>query len=177
MLPVAELDSQALEFPLGLADFEKITGHPFDRVTYSAIPQFTYMGEKDENDAVVHHDAYSDEERALIFKLLGRTMMPDRWKAVEAVYQTQRLPVQFKTYAGIGHGTDGTINGEVAAFYRGMTQVASLIGDFRPPVSAQRAPFPATAGRGRICGSSFRGRRCARRRASGSLAHLLPEPA
>ena len=122
MLPVAELDSQALEFPLGLADFEKITGHPFDRVTYSAIPQFAYMGEKDENDAVVHHDAYSDEERALIFKLLGRTMMPDRWKAVEAVYQTQRLPVQFKTYAGIGHGTDGTINGEVAAFYRGVIE-------------------------------------------------------
>jgi hypothetical protein len=118
MLPVAELDSQPLDFPLGLADFAKITGHPFDRTAYEAVPQFAYMGEKDENDAVVHHDAYSDEDRTLIFKLLGRTMMPDRWKAVEAVYQKQHLPVQFKTYAGIGHGTDGKINGEVAEFYR-----------------------------------------------------------
>jgi hypothetical protein len=122
MLPVAELDSQALEFPLGLADFEKITGHPFDRVTYSTIPQFAYMGEKDENDAVVHHDAYSDEERELIFKLLGRTMMPDRWKAVEAVYQKEALPVRFKTYEGMGHGTDGKINGEVAEFFRSVME-------------------------------------------------------
>jgi hypothetical protein len=122
MLPVTELNSQPLDFPLGLADFAKIIGHPFDRAAYEAVPQLAYMGEKDENDAVVHHDAYSDEERALIFKLLGRTMMPDRWKAVEAVYQKQRLPVQFKTYAGIGHGTDGTINGEVAEFYRGIIE-------------------------------------------------------
>src|SRR5947207_5546306 len=122
MLPVTELNSQSLDFPLGLADFAKITGHPFDRAAYEAVPQFAYMGEKDENDAVVHHDAYSDEERELIFKLLGRTMMPDRWKAVEAVYLKQRLPVQFKTYAGMGHGTDGTINGEVAAFYRGVIE-------------------------------------------------------
>jgi hypothetical protein len=118
MLPVTELGSQSLDFPLGLADFEKITGHPFDRAAYDAVPQFAYMGEKDANDAVVHHDAYSDEERALIFKLLGRTMMPDRWKAVEAVYQKQHAPVLFKTYEGIGHGTNGTINREVAEFYR-----------------------------------------------------------
>ena len=122
MLPVAELGSQSLDFPLGLADFAKITGHSFDRLAFAAVPQFAYMGEKDENDAVVHHDAYSDEERALIFKLLGRTMMPDRWKAVEAVYQKQRLPVQFKTYEGIGHGTNGAINREVAEFYRGATE-------------------------------------------------------
>jgi hypothetical protein len=120
MLPVTKLDSQSLDFPLGLGDFEKITGHPFDRAAFDAVPQFAYMGEKDENDAVVHHDAYSDEERALIFKLLGRTMMPDRWKAVEAVYQKQHSPVQFKTYEGIGHGTNGAINREVAEFYRGV---------------------------------------------------------
>ena len=122
MLPVAELESQPLEFPLGLADFAKIAGHPFDRAAYAAVPQFAYMGEKDGNDAVVHRDAYSEEDQALIFKLLGRTLIPDRWKAVEAVYQKEHLPVQFKTYEGMGHGTDGKINGEVAAFFRGVTE-------------------------------------------------------
>ena len=121
MLPVEKLDSQALEFPLGLADFEKITGHRFDRVAYNAVPQFAYMGEKDENDAVVHQDAYSDAERALVFKLVGK-VMPERWKAVEAIYQKEHFPVKFKTYAGIGHGTDGTINGEVAEFYRAVIE-------------------------------------------------------
>jgi hypothetical protein len=118
MLPVAELSSQSLDFPLGLADFAKITGHPFDRAAFDAVPQFAYMGEKDENDAVMHDDAYSEEERALIFTLLGRTMMPDRWQAVEAVYRKQRSLVQFRTYEGIGHGTNGTVNREVAEFYR-----------------------------------------------------------
>jgi hypothetical protein len=122
MLPIAELDSQPLNFPLGLADFAKIAGHPFDRTAYQAVPQFAYMGEKDENDAVVHSDAYSEEDQALVFKLLGRTLIPDRWKAVEAVYQKEHLPVQFKTYQGIGHGTDGTINREVAEFYRGVME-------------------------------------------------------
>lgn len=122
MLPVAELDSQPLDFPLGLADFEKIAGHPFDRATFATVPQFAYMGEKDTNDAVVHRDAYTDADQTLIFKLLGRTLIPDRWKAVEAVYQKERLQVQFKTYAGMGHGTDGKINGEVAEFYRGVIE-------------------------------------------------------
>ena len=122
MLPVAELDSQALVFPLGLADFEKITGHPFNRAAYGTVPQFAYMGEKDENDAAVHRDAYSEEDQALIFKLLGRRLIPDRWKAVEAVYQKEHLPVQFKTYEGIGHGTNGKINGEVAAFFHDVIE-------------------------------------------------------
>jgi hypothetical protein len=122
MLPVAELNSQPLDFPLGLADFAKITGHPFDRAAFAAVPQFAYMGEKDTNDAVVHRDAYSDGDQALIFKLLGRTMIPDRWKAVQAVYQKEHFSVQFKTYEGMGHGTDGNINGEVAEFYRGVIE-------------------------------------------------------
>ena len=128
MLPVAELDSQALDFPLGLADYKKITGHHFDRVAFNAVPQFSYMGEKDENDAVLSDDAYSDKERALIFKLLGRTMMPDRWKAVETVYQKQAMPVQFKTFEGIGHGTNGAINREVAEFYRRVINQTTLKG-------------------------------------------------
>ncbi|MBA3833171.1 MAG: hypothetical protein H0X34_15005 [Chthoniobacterales bacterium] len=76
------------------------------------------MGQKDENDAVLYDDAYSDDERKLVFSLFGRTMMPDRWEAVQAVYHKQDLPVRFKTYDGIGHRTNGSINIEVAEFFR-----------------------------------------------------------
>jgi dienelactone hydrolase len=121
MLPVAELKSHSLNFPLGTADLEKITGHAFDRTAYQAIPQFAYMGADDTNDAVVHDDAYSAEERALIFELLARAM-PERWQAVQAVYANQKMPMQFKTYPGIGHGTNGKINNEVAEFFRGVIE-------------------------------------------------------
>lgn len=124
-LPVAELKSRPLNFSVGIADLEKIAGRPFDRAAYLAIPQFAYMGAEETNDAVVHKDAYSDEERTLIFELLGRKMMPDRWEAVQAVYQGEKVPIQFKTYDGIGHGTDGRINKEVAEFFRGVIEKAS----------------------------------------------------
>lgn len=123
MLPVAELKTHALNFPLGLADIEKLAGRPFDRAGYQTIPQFAYMGENDTNDAVVHEDAYSIEERSLVFTLLAEKM-PERWKAVQAVYENEKLPVQFKTYPGIGHGTDGKINSEVAEFFRGAIEKA-----------------------------------------------------
>ena len=116
-LPVMELKTHALNFPLGLADLEKLTGHPFDRDAYQTIPQLAYMGADDTNDAVRHDDAYSEEERNLVFTLLAEKM-PDRWRAVQAVYESEKLPVEFRTYPGIGHGTDGKINSDVAEFFR-----------------------------------------------------------
>jgi dienelactone hydrolase len=118
MVPSEEMQSRPLEFPLGLADYKDIAGHSFDRLSYGRIPQFAYMGEKDDNDAVLSDDAYPEPERSLVFELFGRKMMPDRWEAVQAVYREQKLPVEFKTYLGYGHETDGKINGEVADFFR-----------------------------------------------------------
>ena len=122
MLPVAELRSQALPFPLGLADFEKIAGRPFDRGAYERVPQFGYMGAEDKNDAVEYDDAYSEEERSLIFNLVGRKMMPDRWEAVQQVYADEKLPVRFRTYEGIPHGTNRAINTDVAEFFRSAVE-------------------------------------------------------
>lgn len=118
MVPVAELNSHALNFPLGLADYASITGYPFEKQAFAAIPQRAYMGEKDENDAVLFDDAYSEEERLLIFLLFGRKMMPDRWQAVQKAYRDAGVAVRFETYDGIGHGTDGMVNTDVSEFYR-----------------------------------------------------------
>ena len=122
MVPAAERSGRPLQFPLGLADFEEIAEHPFDRGAYSRVPQFSYMGEKDTNDAVMHDDAYSADERALILELFGRAMVPDRWDAVQAVYREQKLPIEFKTYPGIPHGTNGAMNSEIAEFFRRVIQ-------------------------------------------------------
>jgi hypothetical protein len=118
VLPVTELKSRVLNYPVGIADLEKITDYSFDRTAYQAIPQFAYMGADDTNDAVLHDDAYSEEERSLIFEIVGRKMMPDRWQAVQAVYESQKVSVRFKTYDGIGHGTNHAINTDVAEFFR-----------------------------------------------------------
>jgi hypothetical protein len=124
MLPVAKLKLHVLNYPVGIADLEKITDYPFDRAAYQALPQFAYMGADDTNDAVLYDDAYSDEERAIIFDVVGKKMMPDRWEAVQAVYQRQKVSARFKTYPGIGHGTNGNINTEVAEFFRQAIEAA-----------------------------------------------------
>jgi hypothetical protein len=119
MVPLEEMRSERLEFPLGLADYKAITGHSFEKLVYRRIPQFAYMGEKDEEDAVQADDGYPEPERSVVFKLFGRTMMPDRWKAVEAVYRKENLPaVEFKTYPYYGHEINEKTNGEVAQFFR-----------------------------------------------------------
>jgi hypothetical protein len=122
MVPATEMAGHPLKFPLGLADVEQISEHSFDHAAYGRVPQFAYMGEKDTNDAVMHDDAYAADERSLILELFGRTMLPDRWNAVQAIYRQQKLPIEFKTYPGIPHGTNGAINSEVADFFRHAIQ-------------------------------------------------------
>ena len=74
------------------------------------------MGEVDTSDAVDFDDSYSARHRALIHELVGRRMMPDRWRACERIYAAAGAPARFKTYEKLGHGTNGLVHAEVAAF-------------------------------------------------------------
>jgi hypothetical protein len=117
MLPVARVHGAPLPYPLGLADFRQLTGHAFRARQYRAVPQFFYMGALDDNDAAAFDDAYDAGERALIYEHLGRQMQPARWAYCQQVYQQQRVNARFKTYPGIGHGTDMVIFNELKAFF------------------------------------------------------------
>lgn len=118
MLPLTTLHDTPLTYPLGLHDFQERFGKAPDLNGYRQVPQFLYMGEQDENDAVLFNDAYSDEDRNRVFSVIGKTMLPDRWATCAAAYEAAGTTARFKTYTGIGHGTDGRINAEVAEFFR-----------------------------------------------------------
>ena len=51
-------------------------------------------------------------------ELLGRRMMPDRWRACERIYAGAGAPARFETYEKLGHGTNGLVHAQVAAFLR-----------------------------------------------------------
>lgn len=121
MLPVVELDGEALPYPLGLADFAAIAGHPFERNAWCAVPQLLYMGADDDNDAVAYADGYSDEERAIVHAVLGETMMPDRWQRCRGVYEVEGCQTTLATYPGVGHGTNGRIHAALVEFFRSAT--------------------------------------------------------
>jgi hypothetical protein len=82
------------------------------------VPQFLYMGAKDDNDAVLFDDGYSESERAVVFQVLGEKMQPDRWMHMQELYRNAGANATFRTYEHMGHGTDQKINDEVVEFFR-----------------------------------------------------------
>ena len=119
MTPVAQMGGRALTYPLGLADYATPTGHAFQRATYNAIPQFAYMGENDTNDAAHEAgDSYGADNVALLHALFRERMLPDRWQAVQRVYEGGGASIIFRTYARIGHGVDERIFRDLMLFFR-----------------------------------------------------------
>jgi hypothetical protein len=117
MLPVANWHNNSLEYPLGLADYRNITGHAFDAATYATIPQLAFQGENDTNDAVPMDDEYTAADRDLIWALFGKTMFPERWKAIQAPYGAARTSLKFRAYQQIGHGLDRRAIDDVFALF------------------------------------------------------------
>lgn len=107
-----------LPYPLGLSDFRAVTGERFHKRAWRRVPQFLYMGATDDNDAVQFDDGYSDDERKLVFTILGEKMQPDRWRRCQELYRKAGANATFRTYPHIGHGTDQKINDEITEFFR-----------------------------------------------------------
>jgi hypothetical protein len=118
IVPAAHLGSVSLPYPIGTADVRKLTGRRVDVAAWRRVPQFIYMGELDDNDALHFGDGYSDAERRIVYTTLGERMQPDRWSRVQQIYRDAGANVTFRTYEKIGHGTDKRIADELIAFFR-----------------------------------------------------------
>ena len=112
------MGGKTLNYPLGLADIDKITGRKVNLEQFKELPQLLYMGEKDENDAVAFDDAYSKEDRELVYELMGKQLIPQRWQFIQTVYQQNNVQAEFRSYKNIGHGTDLKINNDLVDFFR-----------------------------------------------------------
>ena len=117
ILCIPKWKNTALKFPIGTYDFEQLFGEKFDLSAFREVPQYIYMGQNDDNDAVLFDDAYSKSERKTIFKLLGKTMIPDRFDKCKSVYAQNNVNCTFRVYAGIGHETDQIVYNDVIDFF------------------------------------------------------------
>jgi hypothetical protein len=116
MLPQNEINGVKLDYPLGLNDFTQLFGENFDAEKYKSIPQYIYMGESDENDAVQFDDAYSEDERKIINENIGRYVQ-ERYLKCQIIYRENGVTPVFKTYENIGHWTTADMNLEVIQFF------------------------------------------------------------
>lgn len=118
ILPVAQLDGKTLYYPLGLADVPQVTGRPVDLEAFRTLPKLLFMGAKDDNDAAAFRDGYSEEESALVYSLMGKQMIPKRWRFMEEQYRRAGVQADFRTYEHMGHGTDLKILDDLVAYFR-----------------------------------------------------------
>lgn len=116
ILPAAELQGQALIYPAGIADIGRLAGLEFQLPLFAAVPQFYYMGELDDNDALSYDDAYDDALREVITAVLGEEMS-GRWKRCEEIYDSQQIRAEFHTYPGIGHETTAEQDQDIVLFF------------------------------------------------------------
>ena len=114
--PVPVYHDQKLRYQVGVAEFEQVTGKPFDPAAVAAVPQMVFMGDQDSNDSVIYNDAYEDRDRITVFRLFGPTLMA-RWPiAVELYRQTFPL-AEFKLYPGVAHAFTKDMETDVEAFF------------------------------------------------------------
>ena len=115
MLPVADLEGTPLNYPLGISDIKAITGADFDLNSWLALAQLIFMGAKDDNDAVGFSDGYSNQERKLVYKLVGKEMAP-RWSKAQSIYLDKNPNATLVTYGQVGHWTNGRIHRDIINF-------------------------------------------------------------
>ncbi|MFY9939787.1 MAG: hypothetical protein WAK33_23085 [Silvibacterium sp.] len=114
--PVPVYHDQKLRYPIGVADFDQVTGKPFDLAAVAKVPQMIFMGDQDSNDSVIYNDSDEDRDRITVFKLFGPTLMA-RWPTAIELYH-QNLPlVEFKLYPGASHTFTKDMKTDVAAFF------------------------------------------------------------
>lgn len=87
----------------------------FAQSKWQALPQFLFIRANDTNDAAQYDDAYSELERQIIYLAMGKTMQPQRWQFCQQMYAKQQANAEFKTSAGISHGTNLHIHNDILA--------------------------------------------------------------
>lgn len=123
ILPQKSINGIKVNYPIGINDFEKLFKQKFDINAYKAIPQYIYMGELDDNDAVQFDDAYNKLERKIINEHIAPTVQK-RYVACQNIYLSSNFNATFKTYEKVGHWTTSNINLDVIRFF--LSQMKSL---------------------------------------------------
>lgn len=144
ILPIEEARGHTLDYHVGVANVEELTGEPFDLTSFREVDQFLHMGELDTNDTIPYDDAWTEEDlRAVALAVYGDDMQDDRLPYCKQVYRDQGVDAVFRLYEGAGH-TPQPAMGDLIAFHRrslGDEDIGSIRADLGGNVPDPRANF------------------------------------
>ena len=116
LAPAAKVKDRELRYPIGLGDWETVTGKPLDMKALARVPLFVFMGDQDANDSVVFRDSYDEPDEKLIAELFGKTPV-ERWPAAERLYKETLPLATFRLYPGVAHRITKEMAADIQAFF------------------------------------------------------------
>lgn len=133
-LPIDELNGRILHYPLGIADYEEITGHKFNMEAFRQIAiRFSY-GEKErevlnnhyfdeEGNPVSNFDmsyirSITPEEDGIIMReVIGKTP-EERFKKTIKIYKSLGIDIETEIYTDLGHSESKNSKEAVRTFFK-----------------------------------------------------------
>jgi dienelactone hydrolase len=114
--PASTFKQHVLNYPVGINDIEDL-GIPINIKKARKIPMFIYMGDKDNNDAVVYEDGFDLADKDLIFELFGKTPL-ERWDVIKSIYKDQNFKnTTFKLYPNVKHTINNDMIADIVKFF------------------------------------------------------------
>jgi len=118
-LPITEYNGYSMDWPLGIADYEDLTGTTFKLDDYKKIEQMIYIGTLDNTNSTVHYgnEIWNDRQVDILNSFGLRD--PDRvQKQVEFLNQIGFTNIHFESYSGIGHKYPDQVFEHIFKFFR-----------------------------------------------------------
>jgi hypothetical protein len=119
LAPVPSWQGTNYRYPVGIFDLATLTGSPFNLNGLRNVPQYIYVGNLDQNDALDTR-GFPPEEKNAICALLDCRPNPyisDRWPIAEQIYDSVQARAEFKVYADVGHTVTTPMFTDIRQFF------------------------------------------------------------
>lgn len=131
-LPIAEASGHTLNYQIGIADLESLTGAPFDLEAWREVALFCYMGADETSpadDTLPYRDVWSREQANKARDVYGDDMQDDRMTYAEMVHDRVDAGTRMEVYDDTGHSYSPTIVSDIIAHHRRHNGIEAI--DFR----------------------------------------------
>jgi PGF-CTERM protein len=158
ILPRERAKGFDLEYHVGVADVEALTGEPFDPEAYGEVNQFLYMGSLDFNDTIRRPEIEAGDRAYTEYHVYGPDMQRDRFPYTKWAYEQAGIDgTVFRLYEGVKHTPEPALD-DIVAFHRrsiagdpvedlgGGIEADPSGGAGKPPIPALDVPETVDAG-------------------------------
>ncbi|USZ66990.1 hypothetical protein NGM10_09640 [Halorussus salilacus] len=128
-LPVREAKDHTLNYQIGIADLEELTGSPFDLNAWRDVALFCYMGETEtspNDDTLPYRDVWSEEQAEKAQEVYGEDMQEDRMTFSEAVHDRVDADTRFEVYDDTDHSYSPKIVSDLIAHHRSRNEIEGV---------------------------------------------------